>query len=437
MAVAVPPARAASEPPKPADCGDLRKSVAPTQNVEVDTRPASALLRCQGDEALHEGDEQLRQYLEVDEDNLHLLEAQTAYGRACDLYHEAGERLGQAKALLGLARVHDYLGSQQEASDQLAALRALYRQPPAEGADAAIIFALAEMGQALDQSADARADYKQAIALYRQGGDRAGEAAAWAGLGVVDQAHDRAQAAHDDFASARALLKDAGGKAASRPFVQFTDPSNRGYALLGVADVAQQDGDSAEAKAAYAKARIVFQQVTNRRGEGFALLGLADLAAAQGDAEHARTYYEEARGWFQRVGESEGEARLLVSRAAFERRLGDTERARDDYREAQGIFGTESADRAKVLLELGALDHEADEQEFAAQSFDQARQLFHQLGDALGEAQALSGLAEVERATGDRDLAQRDFEAAAQLYDGAGQADRAAGARQQADDLAE
>src|SRR6185312_10284038 len=170
-----------------------------------------------------------------------------------------------------------------------------------------------------------------------------------------DQADGETQAARDDFASARALLKEVEGKSANRPFAQFSDPSNRGYALLGVADLAKQGGDSAEAKAAYAKARIVFQQVTNRRGEGFALLGLADLAAAQGDAEHARAYYEEARGWFQRVGESEGEARLLVSRAALERRLGDTERARDDYREAQGIFGTESADLAKVLLELGAL----------------------------------------------------------------------------------
>ena len=65
------------------------------------------------------------------------------------------------------------------------------------------------------------------------------------------------------------------------------------------------------------------------------------------------------------------------------------------------------------------------------------RALFRKLGDPLGEAHTLSGLGEVERENGDRDLAQRDFEAAAQLYDAAGQADRAAWAQQQADELVE
>jgi hypothetical protein len=73
----------------------------------------------------------------------------------------------------------------------------------------------------------------------------------------------------------------------------------------------------------------------------------------------------------------------------------------------------------------------------AIQAYDQARQLFRKLGDSLGEAHTLSGLGEVERDLGDRDLAQRDFGAAAQLYDAAGQSDRAAWAQQQADELAE
>src|SRR5262249_31193657 len=159
---------------------------------EVDTRPQPDRLRCQADEALRQGDEQLRQYLEVDEENQHLIDAQNAYDSARDLYQKAGERPGQAKALLGLARTQDYLDLHDAASDQLAAVRALYRQPPAGSADAGIIFALAEIGQALGHGGDARADYKQAIELYRQGGERAGEAAAWAGLGIIDQADSQA-----------------------------------------------------------------------------------------------------------------------------------------------------------------------------------------------------------------------------------------------------
>ena len=440
---AAPSARGASEPAKSNACpAPTTPGALPPPDLEIDTRSHPDRLRCHADERLRQGDEQLRQYIEVDEENQHLGNAQTAYGEARDLYRQVGERGGEAKALLGLARAQGYLGfADAEARGQLAAVRALYRQPAAGPADAGVILALAEIGQALDDSDNARSDYKKAIALFREGGDHAGEATAWAGLAIIEQRDGHAQAAHDGFVAARDLLQQIPGEsaAAGAPFKQFLDPSNRGHALLGLADLAKEGGDSAAALAGYTHARLVFQEVTDRGGEGFALLGLAELKAAQGDAEGARSDYEEARQLFQGVGEHEGEARLLVSRATFARRVGDNAQAGADYADAQDIFGRleDDASQANALLELGDVDGELDEQEFASQAYDQARQLLHKLGDSAGEARALSGLAEAERIAGDRDLAQRDFEAAAELYDKAGQADRAAWAQQQAGELAE
>ena len=441
---AAPSARGAGEPEKSDACPALTKQgAAPLPDPELDTRPNSDRLRCQADEQLHQGDEQLRQYLGADEANQRLVDAQTAYGSARDLYRQVGDRGGEAKALLGLAQAQSYLGfAGAEAKSQLAAVRELYRQPAAGPADAGVIFALAEIGQGLDDSDNARSDYKKAIALYREGGDHAGEAAAWAGLAIIERRAGHAPVAHDDFVAARDLLKlipDSESKAAGAPFKQFLDPSNRGYALLGLADLAKEGGDGVAAQARYTEARIAFQTVTDRGGEGFALLGLAELKAAQGDAASARSDYEEARQLFQGVGEHEGEARLLVSRAAFARRLGDNVQAGADYADAQNIFGRleDGASQAATLLQLGDVDADLDEQDFATQAYDHARQLYHQLGDPGGEARALSGLAEAELSAGDRDLAQRDLEAAAELYDKAGQADRAAAARQKADDLAE
>jgi hypothetical protein len=441
---AAPSARSASDPSKSNACPAMpAPGAAPLPDPEIDTRPHPDRLRCQADEQLRRGDEQLGRYLGEDEENQRLVDAQTAYGNARDLYRQVGERGGEAKALLGLARAQSYLGfAGAEAKSQLAAVRELYRQPAAGPADAGVIFALAEIGQGLDDSDNARSDYKKAIALYRESGDPAGEASAWAGLAIIEQRAGYAPAAHEDFIAARDLLKqipDGESKAAGAPFKQFLDPSHRGYALLGLADLAKEAHDGAAAQTCYTEARIAFQTVTDRGGEGFALLGLADLKAAQGDAAGARSDYNVARQLFQGVGEHEGEARLLISRAAFARRLGDNAQAGADYADAQDIFGRleDDASQAAALLELGSVNADLDEQDFATHAYDHARQLFRKLGDSGGEARALNGLAEAELSAGDRELAQRDLETAAELYDKAGQADRAASARQKADDLAE
>jgi len=134
-------------------------------DLEIDTRPHPDRLPCQAGEQLRQGDELLRQYLVVDEENLHLIDAQKAYGVARNLYRQAGDRGGEAKALLGLARALDYLEFGKEARSNLAALRDLYRQPTAGPMDAVIILALAEVGQDLDDSDNARSDYRKAIAL--------------------------------------------------------------------------------------------------------------------------------------------------------------------------------------------------------------------------------------------------------------------------------
>lgn len=441
---AAPSARGADEPAKSVACPALTKpGAAPLPDPEIDTRLQPDRLRCQADEQLRQGDQQLRRYLGEDDANQRLVDAQTAYGNARDLYRQVGERGGEAKALLGLAQAQRYLGfAGAEAKSQLAAVRELYRQPAAGPADAGVIFALAEIGQGLDDSDNARGDYKKAVALYREGGDHAGEASAWAGLAIIEQRAGHAPAAHDDFVAARDLLKlipDNESKAAGAPFKQFLDPSNRGQALLGLADLAKEGGDGAAAQTRYTEARIAFQTVADRSGEGRALFGLAELKAAQNDAEGARSDYEEARQLLQGGGDHEGEARLLISRAAFARRLGDNAQAGADYADAQDIFGrlADEVSQAAALLALGDVDADLDEQDFATQAYDHARQLYHKLGDSGGEARALNGLAEAELSAGDRDLAQRDFEAAAELYDKAGQADRAAAARQKADDLAE
>jgi tetratricopeptide (TPR) repeat protein len=376
---AAPSARGGSEPAKPDACRPpTTRDSTPPPDLEIDTSPHPDRLGCQADERLRQGDEQLRQYLDVEEENQRLVDAQTAYGEARDLYRQAGERGGEAKALLGLARALDYLEFGKEARSNLAALRELYRQPAAGPMDAVIILALAEVGQDLDDSDNARSDYKKAIALFREGGNHAGEATAWAGLAIIEQRGGHAPAAHDDFVAARDLLKqvpDGDNKASGGMFKQFLDPSNRGYALLGLADLAKEGGEGAAAQAGYTEARLVFQKVTNRGGEGFALLGLAEMKAAQGDAEGARSDYEAARQLFQGVGEHEGEARLLVSRAAFARRLGDNAQAGADYADAQDIFGRleDDASQASALLELGDVDGELDEQDFATQAYDQAR----------------------------------------------------------------
>jgi len=106
-------ARGADDPAKSGACPAAAAGAASTPDVELDTTPNPDRLRCEADEQLRQGDEQLRQYLEMDEENRRLIDAQTAYGKARDLYQQAGDRSGQAKALLGLARTQDYLDQDQ------------------------------------------------------------------------------------------------------------------------------------------------------------------------------------------------------------------------------------------------------------------------------------------------------------------------------------
>ena len=165
----------------------------------------------------------------------------------------------------------------------------------------------------------------------------------------------------------------------------------------------------------------------------------AEESESIGHVIDARSQYGEASDLYRQAGDRAGEAMALLARGALERRLGNVDAASADVAAAQNIFNRldDPAREATALLMLGQLDLERQEFEFALSSLDRARHLFRQRGDRLGEADALAAIAEVERDLGDRDLAARDFEMAADLYDAAGRPERADWALEQAAAMAE
>ncbi|MDP9386362.1 MAG: tetratricopeptide repeat protein [Actinomycetota bacterium] len=268
------------------------------------------------------------------------------------LYHQLGDAQGTARALLGLAQ------SWHQRSDPAALAAA-----------------------------------EEAAVLARQAGDIWCLAHALALLGFEHASRDELDGAQALFEQCRAVAREG------------HDEQGRQIALLGLGAAALRHGDYRAAQALLDDALRVAEELGEDYGRAVTLNHLAELAIGLGDYRRARKLLDEVLTLNHAFGPLPWVTDPLVL-------LGRVAHAEGDLAESARLFGVALAaarssgiSRARALAALGEVASDTGHRAAAVERFQEAFVEAQASGDKGALADALFGLARLERAAGNTDRA--------------------------------
>jgi len=260
--------------------------------------------------------------------------------------HEAGDRPGQAHALL-------LLGSNMQGmtGDHLAAAASATR----------------------------------ALQLYRDLGDRAGQADALHMIGFLHVVTDDYLAAAAELRQALELFGDLGHR------------FGQANALNELGGVHRYTGDYPAAAACHRQALEFYRDSGHRPGQADALTNLGTVQRLAGDYPAAAATLQQAQLLFRDLGDRYQQAMVLSELAAVQRLTGDYRSAAASSQRAIEHFHDlrQPRSQAYALNELGLVQQLTGDYPAAAASHQQALGLSRDLGDRLGQAETLNSLGEL------------------------------------------
>ncbi len=212
--------------------------------------------------------------------------------------------------------------------------------------------------------------YEECLAVRRAIGDRKGVANALHNFGILLRERGDLDRAAEFYDESFAIFEDLG------------DPRDIAISLNSIGSLHVSRGDYARAEPAIVESLRLFRSVDYSRGAAAALHNLGDLARRMGDPERAARHFEES---------------ISVAREL-------------KYRDLD----------ATSTCELGWVALELDDPERARAYFDNAIGVVRELGQIVGVAYALEGLACVAAGSGDVSRALRIAGAVARMREEVG-----------------
>jgi tetratricopeptide (TPR) repeat protein len=296
----------------------------------------------------------------------HYADGLVIHGHAAEAARRAGDRAGEATALLGLGAAYGQIGCYDEAS---AHLRRALRLATAAGDPVSQGRALTSLGnleRRLGRHRPAAEHHEQALALFQEAGDRIGEARTLTNLGIVYRRLGRYTSAANHSRRALTLFRRAGdrvGEAWARVclgsvqarlgrhhpaikhhavaltlFRQIGDRAGAAWTLesLGAAhtDLRQPE----QAAEYYRQAMSLFRQAGDRYGETWAQNGLGEAALAAGQPAEALARHRAVHPAATVTGACDQQARAHLGLGNAHRALGDSTRAHEQYRQALALY---------------------------------------------------------------------------------------------------
>ena len=264
----------------------------------------------------------------------------------------AGDRAGQARALMGLSP-----------------MQTMTDDPPAAIASAA-----------------------RALQLYRDLGDRAGQAAALIMIGFLHTVTDDYPAAAAELGQALELFGSLGHR------------RGQGDALTYLGQVHRNTGDYPAAAFTLRQALELFSNTGYRSGQAEALMDLGAVQQLTGDYLAAAATLRQALALCRDLGDRFMQAQVLTELAVVQRLADDLPAAAASGQQALSLFrdlpkGTSEA--AYALNELGLVQQLTGDYPAAATSHQQALALCRDVGNRLGQAETLNCLGELASRTAD------------------------------------
>jgi hypothetical protein len=181
--------------------------------------------------------------------------------------------------------------------------------------------------------------------------------------------------------------------------------------------VLREQGDFTRAAALFAEGLTLHRTIGDRASEAFVLLGLADVARDQGDAAGVRVYGAPSLAILRELGIEWAIGFALHTLALGAYYEGDLTRALELIRESVGLFrGLKAAGSlAEVLITLGKIALVRRDAVAAYTALTEALHFAWTVGPRLMVAPALEGVASVVVAHGHAELATRLVAAASAL----------------------
>ena len=183
----------------------------------------------------------------------------------------------------------------------------------------------------------------------------------------------------------------------------------RARALSASAGMAYWQGDYAQARAHYEEALSICRELDDRQGAADALQSLAYLAGVRGDHPEAYALHRQSSAMARELGNlgtvaynCVGEGMVLNVEGSFEQARGRFQEALELFEEIGDAYG-----RASVLCLLSRLDAELGDVDAATSSWCRAFALLRELGDGSGIIIALSDLCAIQLAAGRPEAAVR------------------------------
>ena len=322
------------------------------------------------------------------------------FNEALPLHKSIGNRAGELTSLTNISQAYQYMGDFQKAlafAEQAGALAKELGDHLQEGSTfnniCVIQEDLGDFKRALDYC-------NRALAIRQKFSHAIGEAVTLSNLGGV-------QASLGDFQSSLDFYHRA--QAAYRALENRT---GQGIAFNNIGWVYATLGAYDKALDFYNKGLEIFIAAGDQYRAANILTNLAATYAKLGDYQKALELDLKALPMHRAVNNNDGVAKTLRHTANAYARLNERPKALDYYKQAIQLLRGNPRQLTAALRDQGNLYIDLGEQQNATASFNEALEISRTIGDRLGEADALQGIAEVERDRGNLTEAKRLTETA-------------------------
>jgi tetratricopeptide (TPR) repeat protein len=353
--------------------------------------------------------------------------AEEAYKQANHYYVRANSPQGQAAVQLALGYIKRNTVGPEEARIFYDFSKDIYKVQDDLRGEANVFCALGDLECSLGNYAKSEEAYDKATSLYSKKNNVLGLANVLIGRGDLARVRN-------DNAQALVFYKKAAGY-----YKTIQDDLGHANALIGIAHVerkftAQDDRDNSSNH--YVIALEIYKDIKDTLGIANVLAGQGDLATLRGNHERiqkneidakryhetAETNYLSAKKYYEELGDKLGQANVILGlgrleaiRGRFDSALTKCVQAENIYRALNNLLGLANALTERGHLQ-GMLGKTEVDRILSLNTYKEAKALYSDLENQLGEAHVLCGIGWLEKKSGDLEDAENTFKEARCLY---------------------
>jgi CHAT domain-containing protein/Flp pilus assembly protein TadD len=281
--------------------------------------------------------------------------------QALPIFHQVGDRSGEATTLNIIGLVYNAIGQPQKALEYFNQALTIHQEVADRPSEAATVNNIGLVYNAIGQQQKALEYFNQALPIFQQVGDRSGKAATLNNIGEVYHAIGQPQQALDYYKQALSISREV------------EDRLGVATTLNNIGGVYHTMGQPQQALDYYNQALSIHQEVGDRAGEANTLSNIGFVYHTMGQPQQALDYYNQSLPIHQEVEDHFGEAATLND-IGLVYTMGQPQKALDYYNQALPIHQEvgNRAGEANTLSNIGFVYHTMGQPQKAITKLKQA-----------------------------------------------------------------